>query len=112
VAINKTKKIAEKVTDGHVFEGGHHSTQYTESAEFLFFFFVFSGLYPWHTEVPRLGVESELQLPAYITAIAMQDLSPVCDVRYSTQQHQILNPLSKARDQTFVLMDTSQILFC
>ena len=24
------------------------------------FFFVFLGLQPWHTEVPRLGVESEL----------------------------------------------------
>ena len=27
---------------------------------FLFFFFVFLGLYPWHMEVPRLGVELEL----------------------------------------------------
>ena len=27
-----------------------------------FFFFVFLGLYPQHMEVPRLGVESELQL--------------------------------------------------
>ena len=26
-------------------------------------------------EVPRLGVESELQLPAYATATAMPDLS-------------------------------------
>ena len=28
-----------------------------------------------HIEVPRLRVESELQLPAYTTATAMQDLS-------------------------------------
>ena len=28
-----------------------------------------------HREVPRLRVESELQLPAYATAIAMQDPS-------------------------------------
>ena len=27
-------------------------------------------------EVPSLGVESELQLPAYTTATAMQDLIP------------------------------------
>ena len=26
---------------------------------FLFFFFFFLGLYLWHMEVPRLGVESE-----------------------------------------------------
>ena len=27
---------------------------------FFFVFFVFLGLHPWHMEVPRLGVESEL----------------------------------------------------
>ena len=37
---------------------------------FLFFFFLFSFLGPQlrHMEVPRLGVESELQLLAYTTA--------------------------------------------
>ena len=30
-------------------------------------------------EVPRLGVELELQLPAYTTATATRDLSHVCD---------------------------------
>jgi len=43
---------------------------------FLFFFFVFLGLHLWHMEVPRLGVNSELQqLLAYTTATAMLDLS-------------------------------------
>jgi len=32
---------------------------------FFFFVFVFLGLHPWHMEVPRLGVELELQLLAY-----------------------------------------------
>ena len=51
----------------------------------------------WHMEVPRLGVESELQLPlpAYTTAIAMPDLSHACDLLCSSQPHQIFNPLSK-----------------
>ena len=31
-------------------------------------------------EVPRLGVESELQLPAYTTATAMPDPSNVWDL--------------------------------
>ena len=31
-------------------------------------------------EVPRLGVESELQLLASVTATAMWALSPVCDL--------------------------------
>ena len=29
------------------------------------------------------------------------------DLHHSSQQHQILNPLSEARDQTFILMDAS-----
>jgi len=67
---------------------------------FFFFFclFVFLGLYPQHIEVPRLRVKSELQLQAYISATATQDLSHIYDLHHSSQQHQILNPLSKARD--------------
>ena len=30
----------------------------------------------------------------------MQDLSCICDLHLSSQQHRILNPLSEARDQT------------
>ena len=46
--------------------------------------------------VPKLGVELELQLPAYTTAIATPDPSCICDQCYSSQQHWILNPLSEA----------------
>ena len=37
------------------------------------FFFCFLGLHPRHMEVPRLGVKSELQLPACTIATAMPD---------------------------------------
>ena len=61
-------------------------------------------------EVPRLGVGSELQLPTYtratVTATAMPDLIHICDLHRSLQQCQLLNPLSKAKDQTHILMDT------
>ena len=40
---------------------------------FFFFFLIFLGLHLWHMEVPRLRVESELELPAYTTATAMPD---------------------------------------
>ena len=64
-------------------------------------------------EVTRLGVASELQLTAYVTATARQDLSHVCDLHHSSRQRrQILSPLSEARGQTFTLMDTSWIHFC
>ena len=62
-------------------------------------------------EVPRLGVELELQLLAYTTAAAMPDPSPVCDVHHSSWHHWILNPLSKVKDQTYNLMVPSQIIF-
>ena len=63
-----------------------------------------------HMEVLRLGVESELQLLAYTTATAMPDPSRVCNLHHSSWQRQILNPLSEARDQTHIFMDTSLIL--
>ena len=60
-------------------------------------------------EVPRLGVELELQRPAYTTATATQDLNHVCDLHHSSQQHWILSSLIEARDGTCVLMDTSWV---
>ena len=62
-------------------------------------------------EVPKLWVKLELQQPAYTTATAMSDPSRMCDLYHSSLQHWILNPLSKARDQTCVLMDASQISY-
>ena len=62
-------------------------------------------------EVPRLGVKWKLKLPAYTTAIAMQDPSCVCNLHHSSWHYRIPNPLSKARDRTCVLMDTSWIHF-
>ena len=41
--------------------------------------FVFLGLL-WHMEVPRLGVESELQPLAYTTATGMPDPSLICNL--------------------------------
>ena len=61
-------------------------------------------------EVPRLGVEPELQLLAYTTDTATWDPSHTCDLCHSLWQCQILNPLSEGRDQTFILIDTSQVL--
>ena len=69
-------------------------------------------MHPRHMEVPRLGVELELQLLAYATATARPDTSCICNLHHSPRQHWILNPLGKTRDRTCILMGTSQILFC
>ena len=47
---------------------------------------------------------------AYATATTTPDPSRV--LHHSSRQHQILNPLSKARDRTHDLMVPSQICFC
>ena len=63
-------------------------------------------------EIPSLAVESELQLPAYATATATWDPSPICDLYHSSQQCWILNPPSEARDWTCILMVASRVHYC
>ena len=74
-----------------------------------FFFDFLSFCLSRHVEVPRLGVELELEPPAYTTATAMPDPSHVCDLHHSSWQRQILNSLSEARDRTHVLMDANWV---
>ena len=76
-----------------------------------YIYFVFLGLYPWHIEAPKLGVQLQLQLAAYTTA--MQHLSHICNLCHSSWQHGILDLLSEARDGICVLRDTvSSDHFC
>ena len=60
-----------------------------------------------------LGVQLELQLQAYTTLKAKQDPSHIWNLYYlyySSWKHQILNPMSNARNWTHILIDTSQAL--
>ena len=50
---------------------------------YLFIFFL--GLHPRHMEAPKLGVKSELQLPAYTTAIAISDPSRIFDLHHNAR---------------------------
>ena len=69
---------------------------------------VFIGLHLEHVGVLRLGVKLELQLSAYTTVTATADPSHVFNLHHSSWQHQILNPLTKARDRTGILVDSSR----
>ena len=72
----------------------------------LFFLFFFLGPHQWHMEVPRLGVESELKMVVYTTAMATPGPSHICKLHCSLQKCRILNPLSEAGDPTRILTET------
>ena len=55
---------------------------------FIFYFFVL-GLHLWHMEVPRLGVELELQLLPYTTDTTTCDLSHICVLHQSSWQPEL-----------------------
>ena len=75
---------------------------------FFYLFICFLGPHFQHMEVLRPGVKLELQLLAYTTAKAKPDPSHICDLHHSSWKRWILNPLSKARDWTCILMDSNQ----
>ena len=62
---------------------------------FVCLFVVSLGLHLRHMEVPRRGVESELQLLACTPATATRDRSRVCDLQHSSRQRRILHPLAR-----------------
>ena len=59
------QRVTAHVSVDASFTEGKKSHQKKKS---LFSFFSFLGLHLRHMEVPRLGIKSELQLPAYTTA--------------------------------------------
>ena len=60
-------------------------------------------------QVPRLGAELKLQLLTYATAT--WNLSHICDLHHSYGNTTSFNPVSRARDQTQILMDTSRVCY-
>ena len=92
----------------HIREG----ISFIHSTFFFFFFFCFLGPLQQHMEIPRLGLQLELQLLAYATAAGTSDPSHVCNRHHGSWQCRIINPLSKARDPTHNFMVPSWIHFC
>ena len=89
----------------------HFINNYFHTYLFFLIFFAFSRADPTAYGGSRLGVESELLLPAYARATTMRDPSLVFDLHHSSRQHGILNPLSEAGDRTRNLMVPNQICY-
>ena len=79
-----------------------------EDSSFFSFLFSFRD-----TSVAYRSSQARGQIGAVLpaTATATADSSHVCNLHCSLRQCQILNSLSKARDQTHILMDTRQLHF-
>ena len=74
---------------------------------YLFIYFAF-----WAEPVACGSFQARtLELQAYPTATAVKDPNLVCGLHHSSQQCWILDLLTKTRDQTDILMDTSQIRY-
>ena len=69
---------------------------------FVFLFRAISVTYGSSQARRQIGAVPE----AYATDTATPDLSRICDLHCSLQQHRVLNPLSKARDQSLILLNT------
>ena len=84
----------------------------TQNLFFCFVLLCFLGPHPQHMEVPRLVVKSELQLP--LMPQPQQQKIWAISVTYTTAHGNagFFNPLSKAGDQTHILLDTSWFRFC
>ena len=65
------------------------------------FFFSLSFMHLWYTEVPICGL--------YCNHSNTGSKNCVGNLNHSSWQHQILNPLSKTRDWTRILLGTSQV---
>ena len=82
---------------------------------FFFFFFFFLRDASRHKEVPRLRAQSQAQGPIRVVAATLHhshsNIRSKLRLRPTPQlmQCHILNPLSKARDLTCVLMDANKI---
>ena len=101
--------VLQRCHQSHCTTAGTPNFTFKKKKFIFYFYFLLFRASPRHMEVPRPGVQWELQLTAYTTAAAMPDPSRVCDLHHSSRQCQILNPMSEARDQTHILMDSCQV---
>ena len=90
-----------------------HYCQLLSSSSFFFFFFLvfFLGPHPRPIGFPRLGGKSGAVAEGLHHSHRNARSEHIASAVYTTAHHNLrsFNPLSEARDQTCILIDTSQI---
>ena len=71
----------------------------------FFIFFIFMAVPVAYGSSQARG-PTEAAAEAYATVTITWDPNHICNLHYSSQQSQTLNPLSEARDQTRILRET------
>ena len=74
---------------------------------FFFFFLLFMAV-----PAAYRSSQARVRITSIATASATQGLSCIWDLHHSSWQHRLPDLLSKVRDWTCILMNTSQICFC
>ena len=89
-------------------QGLNLSSSLSRRSPILFFVFVFVCFFRVEP-VAHGGSRARGQIRDVATTTARPDPSLVCDLHHSSRPCRILNPLSEARDRTWVLVDTSRV---
>ena len=108
---------AENINYLTVLEAGSPRSR-CEEGLFLFFVFLFCFWFCLFRAVlavygsPRARGRIRAASAGLHHSQATRDPSRICDLHHNSWQCWILSPLSEARDQTHILMDTSRVCYC
>ena len=84
---------------------------YTRHKDVLIYLFIYLLFFLFRAIPVAYGSsQARDQTGAAAAGLCHSHLSCICSIHHSLWQCQILNPLSKARDRTHILMATSQVL--
>ena len=99
-------------TPVYIFELVHQIDQSLFHFVLVFVLFCLFRVSPMAYEISQAQGQIRASAAGLHHSHSMQDLSCICDPHHSLWQHQIPNPLSEARYQTHILIDTHQICYC
>ena len=98
-------KLVEKKDDNSLDGGGYRWDCKNDKSLDIYLFFSFLELHLWHMEITGL-----CRIRAAAAHLCHSNAGSELQLQPTPQLAAILNPLSKARDQIHIFIDTSQVL--